>query len=421
MRRRADLLAAALTALLLTGCGPSTGPIQLEVFGPYLDAEADLFAEVVDAFEAESGLDVRYTGSAAFSPDLARRVAAGDLPDVILLPQPGALDELAASGRAVPLPADLGARVLATVGPGWEEAIIWNGAVVAVPYRVVVKSLVWYRPDEFEERGYQVPGTLRELDELTARMRGDGIAPWCAGMNDFDSTGWWGTDWVEDLVLRRSGAEAYLAWSRLEEPFDGERVGPAIEAFERVIGTEGNVLGGRRAVAGTLVTEAIRPMLADEPGCLMLKQASSQVGWLPPGVTFGDGTLDVFALPAVEPGPAPIVIGGEMAVVTSEDPGAESFVEFLLGDVAERPWEQVGGSLAPRAGQDPSEYESALDRRLVEILGQAPAVVFDASDLMPREVGSGAFWRGMVDLVGGRPAARVAADIQQASLSASGR
>jgi alpha-glucoside transport system substrate-binding protein len=421
VRPHADRLAAVLTAVLLTGCAPSTGPVQLEVFGPYLDGEADLFADVAGAFEAESGVEVRYTGSAAFSPDLARRMAAGDLPDVILLPQPGVLDELAASGRVVPLSADLGARVLATVGPGWEEAITRNGAVVAVPYRVVVTSLVWYRPDEFEKRGYQVPGTLRELDELTARMRSDGITPWCAGMNDFDSTGWWGTDWVEDLVLRRSGVEAYLAWSRLEEPFDGEQVGPAIEALERVIGTEGNVLGGRRAVNSTLVTEAIRPMLAVEPRCLMLKQASFQIGWLPPGAAFGDGTLDVFPLPAVEPGPAPIVIGGEVAVMTSGDPRAESFVEFLLDAGAERPRGQVGGSLAPRVGQDPFDYESAFDRRLVEILRQATVVVFDASDLMPGEVGSGAFWRGMTDLVGGRPASQVAADIQQAAFAASGR
>jgi alpha-glucoside transport system substrate-binding protein len=32
---------------------------------------------------------------------------------------------------------------------------------------------------------------------------------------------------------------------------------------------------------------------------------------------------------------------------------------------------------------------------------------------MPGKIGAGAFWTGMIDLVGGKPAADVAADIQK--------
>jgi hypothetical protein len=36
----------------------------------------------------------------------------------------------------------------------------------------------------------------------------------------------------------------------------------------------------------------------------------------------------------------------------------------------------------------------------------------DASDLMPREIGRGAFLTGMIDLVAGKPASQVADEIQ---------
>jgi alpha-glucoside transport system substrate-binding protein len=37
---------------------------------------------------------------------------------------------------------------------------------------------------------------------------------------------------------------------------------------------------------------------------------------------------------------------------------------------------------------------------------------FDASDLMPATVGSGSFWRGMVDWIDGKPTPQVLSDIQ---------
>lgn len=411
MRRPGDLLAVALTALLVAGCLSSAERPELAVFGPYIGPEADLFAEVIDDFERQTGAMVRYTGSAAFSPDLARRISSGALPDVVFLPQPGTVPSMAAVGRLTPLDPDLGSRVLSAVGPGWEEAITWDGEVVGVPYRLVVKSLVWYRPDEFAERGFSVPATLDDLEAVSRVMRESGVAPWCAGMDDYASSGWWGTDWVEDLVIRQAGADVYRAWSRLDEPFDGEAVVGAIGAFDAAIGLRGNVVGGRGAVSNTLVTEAMAPMFTEPAGCLMLKQASFQSAWLPAQADFGDN-LDVFPLPSRDGGPAPIVIGGEIAVITSTNPAAHEFVEFLLSEAAERPWEEVGGSLSPRAEQDVTEYRSPLDRRLAEILEQAPVVVFDASDLMPREIGSGAFWQGMIDLVAGRAVETVAGEIQ---------
>ena len=46
-------------------------------------------------------------------------------------------------------------------------------------------------------------------------------------------------------------------------------------------------------------------------------------------------------------------------------------------------------------------YESVVDRQVAELLANATSVRFDASDLMPAEVGAGSFWKAMTDWISG--------------------
>jgi len=43
--------------------------------------------------------------------------------------------------------------------------------------------------------------------------------PWCVGLESGEATGWPGTDWVEDFMLRLNGADAYDQWVTHEIPF----------------------------------------------------------------------------------------------------------------------------------------------------------------------------------------------------------
>ena len=42
-----------------------------------------------------------------------------------------------------------------------------------------------------------------------------------------------------------------------------------------------------------------------------------------------------------------------------------------------------------------------VDRQVAELLANATSVRFDASDLMPAEVGAGSFWKAMTDWISG--------------------
>ena len=415
MHRRASALAVALVVLVgAAGCGPSDRG-ELEIYGPYVGVEADIFAEVLRAFEEETGIETTYVGSSNFQSQFRDRVRAADLPDVVVLPQPALLTELIDDRRIDPLPDPVAERMRAVVGGDFGSALGSDGKPYAIPYRFVVKSLVWYRSDIFEDRGYLVPRTLGELEELVATMVADGETPWCTGMDSGTATGWWATDWVEDLVLRQAGPEVYQSWSERETPFTEPAITSAMDTFQQMVLRRGAFRGGSRAILNVAVEDAMGPMLESEPECLMHRQASFQSLWLPSSWKFGERGLDIFPVPPVEEGPPPLVISGEIVSATSDSPAAEELLLYLLDAEAAEPWRAQGGSLVASDLDEPQPDDPELERRLIDLVMSAGAVVFDASDLMPPEVGTDSFFTAMVRLVTGAPVDEVAEQIEESA------
>ncbi|WP_413700955.1 hypothetical protein ACLKMH_03960 [Psychromonas sp. KJ10-10] len=56
-------------------------------------------------------------------------------------------------------------------------------------YKVDLKSLVWYIPENFEDSDYEVPETMEALKTLTQQIVDDGGTPWCIGLGSGASNG----------------------------------------------------------------------------------------------------------------------------------------------------------------------------------------------------------------------------------------
>ena len=82
----------------------------------------------------------------------------------------------------------------------------------AFPYKQEVKSLVWYSPDAFKEKGYEVPKTWEDLMALQEKIKADGGTPWCVGIESGGATGWPATDWIENLLLLTQPPQVYDDW-----------------------------------------------------------------------------------------------------------------------------------------------------------------------------------------------------------------
>lgn len=399
-RTRSALLVAAV-CVAAAGCiggsdGDADGESVITVFGPYRGSEADSFASSIEGFTERTGIEIRYTGSADFVTDLARRsLELNDPPDVAMVPQPGVLGALVDEERIAPLSGAALDQLDANYSPQARALGEVDGTTFAVPFRINIKSLVWYRPEVFDERGWERPHSLDELEATAARIQAEGsMAPWCLALESGTSTGWPATDWIEDLVLRRAGAEAYEAWAAGELPFASPAVTDAFEQMQALVLADGRVHVGAADSVEIPTTQVVDPLFGDDPGCAMAKQADFAIGWMPPGTSVGpDGDVDFFVLPAADPdAEPPLVVGGDLAVQFRSSPDVDAFIAYLAESQVGAPWASAGGFLSPKQTFDRTEYRDDTERRLAELLTSAEKLAFDASDRMPAEIGSRLLW-----------------------------
>ncbi len=408
------LVAAIAAASCIASCSASSREVTpaVTVFGTLSDAEIDDVTAGFATLERATGIDVRYVGSSNFETDLFERLRRGDPPDLALLPQPSLLAVIVEEGFALAWDGELQVAAENGVDPELLELVTFDGVTYGSWYQLVAKSLVWYRPAEFARRGLTVPTSWEELERLTAEITASGTPPWCLGIRADGATGWVATDWVEDLVLRFEGPEVYDAWVAGDVRFSDPPIRDAVERFGAIALEPDQVAGGNRASVERTVQQAAEALLDTPASCLLHRQGSVLPRLIGGPVDIApDGDLWAFALPAEGGGPAPMLVGGSVVVRFADEPAVDEVAGFLSSDAAAGARAQLGGFISPREGLVLDRYRRPLDRWAAEQLREADVVRFDASDLMPPDVGVGTFWSGMTSWLGGARLRSVLAEI----------
>lgn len=398
------------------------GGETLTIFGPWRGEDEELFRSVLAYFQEATGADVRYSSSENYEQQIVIDTQAGSPPNIAVLPQPGLIQDLASKGLLTPLGEDDAQFVRENYGAGesWVDLGTFTGAdgqehFYGFPYKADLKSLVWYVPANFEEAGYEIPKTWEEMMTLSDRIVEDGGTPWCIGLGSGGATGWPATDWVEDIMLRTQPPEVYDQWTSNEIPFTDPKVVQALEIFQNIATKDEYVSGGSEAVAATDFRDSPKGLFDVPPKCYMHRQASFISSFFPEGTELGTDA-DFFYLPPMASKPElgqPVLGAGTFFTVTKDSKAAQAFIDFLKTPLAHEIWMAQSGLLTPLKTANQEAYANEALRKQGEILTSASTFRFDGSDLMPGKVGAGSFWTGMVDLVGGKPAADVAADIQR--------
>jgi len=395
---------------------------SVSVFGPWLGPDQELVESVLAYFEYATGADVVYSGSDSFEQQIIIDIEGGSPPNVAVFPQPGLAANVAARGGLAPLGEETQQWILDNyaAGQSWVDLGTYandmgESDLYGFFYKVDLKSIVWYVPDEFEANGYEVPTTMEELIALSEQMVADGNTPWCIGLGSGDATGWPATDWVEDIMLRTQEPSVYDQWVTNEIPFTDERVVNALNVFGQFALTEGWANGGSAAVASTDFRDAPQPLFSVPPGCFMHRQASFISSFFPEGTELGVDA-DFFYFPSFESLDLgnPVLGAGTLFAITSDSEPARVFIEFLKTPIAHEIWMAQSGFLTPHLGVNVETYANDTLLKQGEILLNATTFRFDGSDLMPGQIGAGAFWTGMVNFVSGQSAEEVTAAIQTA-------
>ena len=189
-----------------------------------------------------------------------------------------------------------------------------------------------------------------------------------------------------------------------EIPFNDPAVLTAAETFPAIMFTEDYVLGGALATPDIAFATPRRPCsrIRRTAGCTARPASSTRSS---PRAPWPARTTTVPAAPIDQEG---TLYAGELTVVGQNRPEVVDFLERFIAENVQCEMGSVTASsrISPNVGVGPDCYAN-------EILADASVILtdaletgtgrFDASDLMPAEVGSGSFWTGMVEYMTGGP------------------
>jgi alpha-glucoside transport system substrate-binding protein len=182
-------------------------------------------------FTDATGVTVQDGSSKNYEEQARIDVQAGSPANITILPQPGLLADFAKQGKLTDLGADTTKFITDNfaAGSSWATLGQYPGPdgtahQYAFPYKQEVKSLVWYSPDAFKEKGYTVPKTWEDLMALQDKIKADGGTPWCIGIESGGATGWPATDWIENLLLLTQPPQVYDDWVAGKVKFSDKKI-----------------------------------------------------------------------------------------------------------------------------------------------------------------------------------------------------
>ncbi len=419
MHRSIVRLQPIATALLvmLTACAapsaqsPSTPAVQsggeriggsVSVLATWGGDEQASFLAMVQPFRERTGVDVQYEGTRDLNAVLTTRVQGGNPPDVAGLPGPGQMAEFARAGKLVDLDGVLDmAAMRDQYAEDWLRLGQVDGRQTGIFIKSAVKGLIWYDPKAFSQAGYQVPRSWDDLMGLSQRIADTGVTPWCIGLEAGAASGWPGTDWLEDIVLRQAGTDVYDQWYQGRIRWSAPEIKRAWQTWGQIVADPRMVFGGRQGVLATPFGDAGAPLFSNPPRCYLHHQGSFITSFftqanpeLKPGEDFA-----FFGFPDIDSRYAgSLEVAGDLFGMFRDTPQARALIRYLTTPEAQAIWVKRGGAISPNKRVPPEDYPDQLSRQSAELLIGARTVRFDASDLMPEAMNS-AFWRAILDYV----------------------
>jgi ABC-type glycerol-3-phosphate transport system substrate-binding protein len=387
--RRTALAALGLAALgPLAGCGDELrGTVRVGVV--WSGSELATFRRVLRDFTTSQlwGVSVVSLGDDVGTL-LAGRVARAVAPDVAVLPWPGLVAAASAQVQELPNLTPPG------VSPGWRAlASPGGGPPRGVWYKATHKSLVWYRPDVFRRYRVEPPTDWAGWRELRETFAARGLAPLSIGAAD----GWVLTDWFEN-VLWGLDHWTYGQLAAGKGAWDSSSVVRTLELLAEVwtpAGTRTETLPGGPGRSLLVQFEDSVLDVAQRDRAAMVLGADfvlPVVRRLAPKAP----PLDWFPVPAPPGGVAPVVVGGDLAVLLAgAGEGGLTLVKWLARADAARAWAAAGGfvSLRPDVTEYPDQYRPEL---LGQVRNGAPSGLgFDLSDQLAGSSLAGGDGRGL--------------------------
>jgi alpha-glucoside transport system substrate-binding protein len=362
---------------------------KVSVIGTWGGDEEKAFLAMVAPWETKTGAKVAYTGTRDLNAVLTTGVASGILPDLAGLPGPGQMAEFAKAGKLVDLSTVLDtATYKADTAPAFVDLGTVDGKIAGVFIKSAVKGLIWYNKSVFTGTA---PTTW---DALAATPAAPAKNLWCIALESGAASGWPGTDWIEDIVLRQAGPAVYDGWVAGTQKWTSAEIKAAFETFGKAVADS---YGGKDYILNTNFGDGGNQLFTTPPGCLFHHQASFITSFFEKQGGAKPGTYDFFPFPDINPANAGSLTGaGDLFGMFHDTPAAKSLMAYLVTPEAQQIWVDKGGALS--GNKKVTKYPDPVSQRSAELLVNAKTFRFDASDLMPKAMND-AFWTAILNYV----------------------
>ena len=425
------LLALLAVAMAFAACGDDDddggdddgGDIgDVDAIGLWGAEEEDNFRALVQPWSDDTGGGLNYTGTRDDIELVRTRVEGDNAPDVYFPANLGFFKELQADGHLTPLSecADFDMDALEAAYGGSLADYTIDGEVYGFLFKSGMKGTIWYSPPAFEAANYEVPETYDDLIALSDQIVADGGTPWSIAEFANGGTGFPGSDFIQQFIIKEAGPEAYDQIASGEIPYTDDRVKAAWEKYGEIALTDGYVAGGTTQALATTFSEGSLPLFEDPPGAYMHYLGAFNSGFItdpslgfPEGLVAGDD-FDFFPFPAVGSDSGGVTGDGNIAIMFNADETTCSFMEHVSTAAAQEIWVAAGGFLSVNKEVSLDTYPNDLDRRVAEVLGSQDAVFrFDLDDAMGSGP-QGAVFAGVQEYLQGGDLDAILAEVEAA-------
>ncbi|BBA96902.1 putative ABC transporter solute-binding protein [Actinacidiphila reveromycinica] len=395
------MAATAGLALTATACGGSSGDgpaaagsgqslkgHTVTVAGVWTGEEQANFKKVLQGFTDSTGAKTEFVSTGDnVSTVIGSKIAGGDAPDVVMVPQVGVVQQFAASGWLQPLSAEVDSAVTRNYAPVWKNYGSVKGTLYALYFKASDKSTVWYSPTAFTNAGVTVPSTYAQMMTDAKTISDSGLAAFSIGGQD----GWPLTDWFENIYLSQAGPANYDKLAQHQIKWTDPTVVKALTTLGSFFKQDDLIAGGRKGALATDFPTSVEQVFGDSPKAGMTYEGDFVSGNVESLHKKVGTDAKFFPFPSVDGGQEPVVGGGDAAVVLNkgkDKAAGMALVKYLASPQAAAIWAKAGGYISPNKGVPLSDYtDPTLRETAKSIVDAGNGVRFDMSDQAPAAFG----------------------------------
>ncbi|HEY4037084.1 MAG TPA: ABC transporter substrate-binding protein [Ktedonobacteraceae bacterium] len=397
-------LTTSSASTLLTGCGlASDESSSIDLITVWGGAELDSFNAVLAPFRHMQHITVNIESTRDLNATLTSRLRGNNPPDIAVLPNPGAMQQLASQNKLIRLDHLLDMnQVKKDYAQSWIDLGSYHGSFYGLFYKTANKGTVWYSPRQFQSLGYKIPTTWSEMLALSDQIASNGRYPWAIGVENGPASGWPASDWIAEIYLKLFGPEMYDKWVAHKIPWTHRSIKTAFQLFGKIASGQHYVNGTPQSIQAISFDKAIQEPFANPPQAYMDYLgdfATTLIAQAYPHAKAGTD-YNFFPFPTLTNQYQDALTGStDVVVVMKNTAAAQTLINYLATAEAQTIWVKRGGFTSPNKSIDLGAYPNAVTRASAQMLTSTTLFRYGAGDLMPPPI-QRSFWQGLLTFIG---------------------